>query len=160
MKVEDHQRGVRDGYSGMPTAAPSNLAEAMGRTEGENQRAADDLRRRQASSDASYSALPIRYGLGGVGLLVAWLLGVRVIVMLLLAGGLLGLAATPWLRGLLRQTTPIYMGAMLGVCGSAVSLMFSQAPLIADNLVIMPGLGAAAGAVLVVARLLLRRLRG
>ncbi len=48
---------------------------------------------------------------------------------------------------------------MLGVCMSAVSLMFNNAPLTADNLVIFPGLGAAAGAAFVVVRFLLRRLR-
>ncbi|WP_372662058.1 hypothetical protein, partial [Hydrogenophaga sp.] len=103
--------------------------------------------------------LPLRYVPIVIGLLLAWLMGVRVMVMLLLAGGLLGLAATPRLRRLLRQTTPIYVGLMLGVCMSAVSLMFNQAPLIADNLVIFPGLGAAAGAAFVIVRLLLRRQR-
>ena len=156
MGFEDHQRGVRDGYSGGPAAAPKNLGEAMGRTEGQNQRLADDLRRQQASGQAS-AHLPLRYIPVVIGLLVAWLLGVRLLVMLLLAGGLLGLAATPWLRRLLRQATPVYLAAMLGVCMSAVSLMFSQAPLITDNLVIFPALGAAAGAAVVVVRVLLQR---
>lgn len=159
MKFDDHQRGVRDGYSGTPTGAPKSLGEAMGRTEGQNQRFADDMRLQQASTEYETVHVPLRFIPVAVGLLVAWLLGVRVIVMLLLAGGLLGLAATPRLRWLLRQATPIYIGTMLGVCMSAVSLMFNDAPLIADNLVIFPGLGAAAGAAFVVARLLLRRLR-
>lgn len=159
MRFEDHQRGVRDGYSGGPTAPPKNLGEAIGRTEGQNQRFADDMRNRQASTGYEAVHVPLRYIPIVIGLLVAWLLGVRVMVMLLLAGGLLGLAATPRLRGLLRQTTPIYMGLMLGVCMSAVSLMSNNAPLIADNLVIFPGLGAAAGAAFVVVRFLLRRLR-
>ena len=160
MAFEDHQRGVRDGYAGMPTAPPKNAAEAIGRAEGQNQRAADDERLRQASSDDGSAALPARLVLVGLGLLVAWLMGVRVMVMLLLAGGLLGLALTPRLRGLLRQATPIYLGAMLGVCMSAVSLMFSSAPLVADNIVIFPGLGAIAGAVVVIVRVLVGRLRG
>lgn len=160
MGFEDHQRGVRDGYSGGPTAPPKNLGEAIGRAEGQNQRFADDQRYREASTEYASAQLPIRYIPVAIGLVVAWLLGVRVMVMLLLAGGLLGLAATPRLRWLLRQATPIYMGAMLGVCMSAVSLMFSQGALIADNILIFPGLGAAVGAAVVIARLLLRRLRG
>ncbi len=160
MGFEDHQRGVRDGYSGMPTSAPKSAMEAIGRAEGENQRFADDQRLRQASADQGYAPLPARVVLVALGLLVAWLFGVRIMVMLLLAGGLLGLAVAPRLRRLLRQATPIYLGAMLGVCMSAVSLMFNSAPLIADNIVIFPSLGAVAGAAFVVVRLLIRRLRG
>lgn len=159
MGFDDHQRGVRDGYAGVPITPPKNAAEAMGRAEGQNQRFADD-QRRQASQGHESAHLPIRYALGAIGLFVAWLFGARAMVMLLLAGGLLGLAATPRLRRLLRQTTPIYGGVMTGVCMSAVSLMFNDAPLIADNLVILPGLGAAVGAAFVVVRFLIRRRRG
>ncbi len=160
MGFEDHQRGVRDGYAGLPTAAPKNASEAIGRTEGQNQRFADDERLRTASAGYASAQLPARSALVGLGLLVAWLLGVRILVLLLLAAGLLGLAVTPWLRRLLRQATPVYLGAMLGVCMSAVSLMFSSAPLIADNIVIFPGLGAVAGAAFAIVRLLIRRRRG
>lgn len=159
MGFDDHQRGVRDGYSGVPIAPPKSAAEAMGRAEGQNQRFADDTRR-QASQGYTRAHLPVRYALGAIGLFVAWLFGARVMAMLLLAGGLLGLAATSRLRGLLRQTTPVYVGAMLGVCMSAVSLMFNDAPLSADNLAVFPGLGAAAGAAFVIVRFLIRRLRG
>ncbi len=159
MKFGDHQRGVQDGYSGSPTAPPKNIGEAMGRTEGQNQRFADDMRNRQASSGYESAHLPLRFIPVAIGVLVAWLLGARVLVMLMLAGGLLGLAATPRLRWLLRQATPIYIGAMLGVCMSSISLMFNQAPLITDNLVIIPGLGAAAGAVFAIVRFLVRRTR-
>lgn len=159
MTFEDNQRGMRDGYSGTPIAPPKNLAESMGRSEGQNQRFADDLRNRQASSEEESAHLPLRFVLVAIGLLIAWLFGVRLMVMLLLAGGLLALAATPKLRWLLRKATPIYIGSMLGVCTSAVSLMFNQAPLIADNLVIFPGLGAAVGAGFVAVQLLLGRSR-
>jgi hypothetical protein len=160
MGFEDHQRGVQDGYSRLPTAPPRNAAEAWGRAEGQNQRLADDARRQQQESSGHESLhLPLRYVPLGIGALVAWFLGVRLVVLLLLAGGLLGLAATPRLRWLLRQATPIYMGAMLGVCMSAVSLMFGGGALVADNLVIFPSLGAAAGAVFVAVRLLLRLMR-
>ena len=73
---------------------------------------------------------------------------------------MLGLALTPRLRWLFRQATPIYIGAMLGVCMSAVSPMYNSAPLIADNLVIFPSMGAVAGGVFVLLRFLKRRLRG
>ena len=159
MGFEDHQRGVRDGYSSLPITPAKNAAEAMGRAEGQNQRLADDARLRQASEDSSYEPLPVHFVLFGLGLLVAWLMGVRLMVVLLLAGGLLGLALTPRLRWLLRRVTPIYIGAMLGVCMSAVSLMFNSAPLIADNLVIFPSLGAVAGGVFVLLRFLKRCLR-
>ncbi|WP_372661344.1 hypothetical protein, partial [Hydrogenophaga sp.] len=98
MGFEDHQRGVRDGYSGGPTAPPKNLSEAIGRTEGQNQRFADDMRHQEASTGYAPAHLPLRYVPIVIGLLLAWLMGVRVMVMLLLAGGLLGLAATPRLR--------------------------------------------------------------
>ena len=68
-----------------------------------------------------------------------------------------GLALTGRARRLLRAATPVYVGALIGLCLSAVTLMGTDAPLIADNLLIYPGLGAAVGGAYALIRYWTRR---
>jgi hypothetical protein len=157
MSINDYQRAEREGYAGMHAAPPSSVDEAMGRAAGEAQRHADQQRGQHGSPGYDTIRLPIRLIPLALGAGIALLLGVRPAALLLLVAALAGLGLTGWVGRLLRGATPVYVGALIGLCMSAVSLMSTDAPLIADNLVIYPGLCALGGAVYALARRLRRR---
>jgi hypothetical protein len=157
MGIKDHQRGERDGYSGTYHAPPASLDEAMGRADGEGRREFErQLSQRSAQGDQG-AGLSWRFGLAAAALLLAWLFGVRLLVLAVLALAIGALLLAPRLQRLLRQAIAIYVGAAAGLCVSALTLLTSGAPLIADNLLIMPMLGAAIGLVVAVVRFALAR---
>lgn len=156
MGIEDHQRAEREGYSGMHAAPSSSIDEAMGRAAGEARRFADQQRGQQASPGYDSLHLPIRFVPLVLGAGIALLMGVRPAVLLVFVAAVAGLALTGVVRRLLRGATPVYVGALLGLCLSALTLMSTDAPLIAENLLIYPGLCATGGGVYALIRQLLR----
>lgn len=155
--IEDHQRAEREGYSGMHAAPPSNVDEAMGRAAGEARRYADQQLGQEASSGYDTVRLPIRFVPLVIAAGIALFLGVRPMLLLLLAAALAGLALSTFVRRFLRGATPVYVGALIGLCMSAVSLMGSDAPLIAENLLIYPALCALGGGAYALFRRISRR---
>ena len=157
MGIKDYQRADRGGYTGMQAAPPSSVDEAMGRAAGEARALADQQRGQQAATGYDSLRLPVRFVPLVIAAGIALLMGVRPTVLLLLAAALAGLALTGRARRLLRAATPVYVGALIGLCLSAVTLMGTDAPLIADNLLIYPGLGAAVGGAYALIRYWTRR---
>jgi hypothetical protein len=158
MGVEDYQRGERQGYSGMPAGPARNGDEARGRAAGQNQFHADqDMAQRSEAAGYGSAHVPLRYLPLVLGLVLALFLGVRLAVLGLLLAGLWLLTLTPRVRRWLRAATPVYVGAAVGLCMSAVSLIGNSAPLIAENLLMFPALATGAGAVYAVLRWLWQR---
>ncbi len=157
MSFEDHQRGDRQGYSGFVTAPAKNADEMLGRAAGAQRRDFERTLANKASEGYEPVFLPLRFVLLVLGLVAAAFMGVRIAALALLLVAVGGLMATPWVRRLLRGLTPIYVAAMVGLCMSAVTLITSGAPVIADNVLIYPGLAAVVGVIYVVVRTVLRR---
>ncbi|MBX3687028.1 MAG: hypothetical protein KF909_12885 [Rhodocyclaceae bacterium] len=157
MGIEDHQRAEREGYSGVHSAPASNIDEAMGRAAGEARRHAEQQGAHQATSGYDSLRLPLRFVPLVLGAAIALLLGVRPALLLLLGAALAGLASTSLVRRLLGTATPVYAGTLIGLCMSAVSLMGGDAPLIAENILIYPALGALFGGAYALIRWFVRR---
>lgn len=160
--MKDFQRGEQAGYSGFSKGPAGSAAERMGRASGEARR---DWEQGLGSNDGRLvSAVPLKLGVLILGMAVligfAVVSGRSVSTALVLVALLMGIMLTGALRRVLRFTTPVYLGAMVGLFLGCLRLFMTDAPLRVENLIVYPLLGAVLGlGVMFVSRLGRRQVR-
>tara|TARA_R110000782_G_scaffold131928_7_gene223849 strand:+ start:33952 stop:34446 length:495 start_codon:yes stop_codon:yes gene_type:complete len=156
----DIRRGDDQGYRGAPTRPAASNAERFGRQQGADRRQAEiDAASRRSGGG---SGIPARYALFGLLVGAVLLVGIRLFsqsldTLGLLAVSVVGLAATPLVRRLIRSATPVYAGTLIGLALGSAALLLGDRPLTTDNLFVYPALGAVFGVLWMVVRLSARR---